>query len=230
MSVHADRDTARGESEGGPSRALVTGYTIVLPAGWRRIPARAGTDKAIKGILDEVFGKLSKDLPRDKVMPHRRELERRLAKMIRQARQKAAIDLYLPIEYIHGMPVPASFIVSQGALSGAGPGDPTQVVAYLAAQSDDASPITVDGAVGVRSERATGPDPATEIDVGSRRADYVLAVPGAPDSWLMIAFSTLGSGDPDGPYARILVELFDAMMTTFRWTRADGAVASAAGI
>jgi hypothetical protein len=34
----------------------------------------------------------------------------------------------------------------------------------------------------------------------------------------MAVFSTLGSGDPDGEYAKILVELFDAMMSTFRWS------------
>jgi hypothetical protein len=37
---------------------------------------------------------------------------------------------------------------------------------------------------------------------------------------VVVAFSTLGGGDPDDQYAKILVELFDAIMSTFRWCRA----------
>jgi hypothetical protein len=31
-------------------------------------------------------------------------------------------------------------------------------------------------------------------------------------------FSTLGDGDPAGEYASLLADLFDAIMSTFRWT------------
>src|SRR5260370_14377979 len=90
--VHSDPDTRSSESTEGssPERVAVTGYTIVLPGGWRRIPARDGTDKAIKGILDEVIGRVSRDLPRDKVTPVRLELQRRLSHMIKKARLKGA--------------------------------------------------------------------------------------------------------------------------------------------
>jgi hypothetical protein len=57
------------------------------------------------------------------------------------------------------------------------------------------------------------------VEHGSRRVDYVLPVPADPDRWVVVSFSTLGSGDPNGELARLLVELFDAMMTTFRWRR-----------
>jgi hypothetical protein len=35
---------------------------------------------------------------------------------------------------------------------------------------------------------------------------------------MVITFSTLGHGDPAGEYAGLLAELFDAIMSTFRWT------------
>jgi hypothetical protein len=197
-----------------------TGYTLVLPAGWRRIPARHGTDQAIRDILDEVFGRLSKNLPRDKVYPYRAEFERRLTGMVAEARKKAALDLYLPVENIHGTPVPASFIVSQGPLGGAESLEPAHILAYLASERENASTVDVDGAMGVRMEQTAPPDEAQEFKVGSRRVDYVLSVPGVANQWLIVAFSTVGSGDPDGEFARVLVELFDAMMSTFRWTRA----------
>ena len=51
----------------------------------------------------------------------------------------------------------------------------------------------------------------------SRRVEYTVAVPGTGERWLIVVFSTLGDGDPAGGFADLLVELFDAMMTTFRW-------------
>jgi hypothetical protein len=35
---------------------------------------------------------------------------------------------------------------------------------------------------------------------------------------MIITFSTLGDGDPAGEYARLLAELFDAILSTLRWT------------
>jgi len=60
-----------------------------------------------------------------------------------------------------------------------------------------------------------GPDADAEIPFESRRVDYAVAVPGRTGQWLMAVFSTLGNGDPDGEYARILTEFFDAIMSTF---------------
>jgi hypothetical protein len=218
--MQSDPETVSGAATGvpPPAEVPVTGYTIVLPGGWRRLPVRAGTDKAIKDILDEAFRRVPKGLPRDKVMPYRREFERRLSDMVRKARQKGGVDLYLPVQHVHGMAVPASFVVSQGSLGSAKYAEPAEIIACLGAEGENATQVTVDGAVGVRTERIAAPDPAQEITVGSRRVDYVLAMPGDPDSWLVVAFSTPGDGDPAGEFAGILVELFDAMMSTFRWT------------
>ena len=44
-----------------------------------------------------------------------------------------------------------------------------------------------------------------------------MPIPGEGGRWLLFAFSTLGAGDPDDQVARMLVQLFDAMMSTFRW-------------
>jgi hypothetical protein len=34
---------------------------------------------------------------------------------------------------------------------------------------------------------------------------------------LTVSFSTVGDGDPERAPARLFVELFDAIMSTFRW-------------
>jgi hypothetical protein len=173
---------------------------------------------AITDILDEVFDRLPRNLPPERIMPYRMELERRLSGMVRQARSHGALDLYLPVEYVHGVAVPASFIVSRGMPRGGELLDASQIVASMAAGSADASPATVDGVTGVRLERIAEPDPAHGLAAASRRVDYVLPVPGMPGDWLIIAFSTLGDGRPEGPFTRLLVELFDAIVSTFRWT------------
>ena len=193
------------------------GYTLVLPPGWERIPARQGADDAIKAILDVKFSELPPDLPRDELAPYRAEIEGRLRRAAAQARKNGAIDLYLPVQLRGGLPVPASFVVSEGAIPTSSEAEPEQIVSYLVAESADGAPVTVDGVTGARSEQAAGPDPDQGIDYGSRRVDYVLPIPGAGGRWLLFAFSTLGAGDPGDQVARMLVQLFDAMMSTFRW-------------
>lgn len=215
-------DPAAGPAAGRGRPAA--GYAIVLPPGWRGIPVRHGTAEAIKKILDEVFGRLGKGQSRDALVRHRIELERRLTAMADRAREKSGIDLYLPVEYVHGTAVPASFVISAGTdgaagpADPAGPGDPAEVVAFLLSGQNGAREVAVDGAIGVRTEHVVGPDADAGIPVGSRRVDYAVAMPGRLGQWLIAVFSTLGNGDPDGEYARILVDLFDAMMSTFRWT------------
>jgi hypothetical protein len=210
-----------------PRTIPAVGYTLVLPPGWRHIPLRRGTDAAVREILDEVFGRLPRELSRDKTGPFRRELERQLGKAAARARNNSAMELYLPVEPMHGAPVAASFVVSEVSFGSAEVVDPALIVSHLASGSRDTRPVMVDGAMGVRIERIAAPDPAAGIEHGSRRVDYVVSVPEDPDRWLAVAFSTLGGGDPGDQYAKLLAELFDAIMSTFRWSREEADSAQA---
>ena len=232
------------------------GYTIVLPPGWRRIPLRQGpeeTEKAARAAVSASLRALPRAVPRDRLAAFRAESEGRLRTMAAQVRKQGGVDLYLPVESMRGIPVSASFVVSEGSLGGAGaaPADPAQVVTYLAAERGDGTrtQATVDGAMALRVEHVAGPDPAADVQATTRRVDYIVSMPGEPDRWLIVAFSTLDqSGQiPDGPgtqgtqgthngaapdaaddgpgnagpgdqLAHLLVQLFDAMMATFRWT------------
>lgn len=158
----------------------VGGYRLVLPPGWGRIPLRAGTEDAIRGIVGAAF-----DGSRgDAVVRLRVRLEGRLRELAARARQDGAgIDLYLPVRPRGGAaPWPASFVVSELAVEG-------------------------------RRERR-------DYIVGeARRVDYVLPLPDAPGRCLAVAFSTpVSVAEP--PLAELLVELFDAVMGTFRWDEA----------
>lgn len=205
--------------------APVIGYTLVLPTGWRRIPIQHGTKAAIRGIADEVIRRFSKGASRDSMTPYRIEIERRLSDMAKRARSTGGVDLYLPIEYTHGVTITASFVVSQVALpvpsresAEQETADSAQVVAYLTSEGN-ASPVTVAGVAAARTESTAPPDPAEEIPFGSRRVDYMIPMPGHTTQWLVAAFSTIGDGDPEGEFAKLMVELFDAIMLTFSWSR-----------
>ena len=215
----------RGE-RGAATETPVTGYSLVLPTAWRRIPIQHGTRAAIRGIVDEVMRRYPKDLPRDKMTPYRIELERRLSDLARRARSTGGVDLYLPIEYVHGVTITASFVVSRVTLpvpelesAEQVAVDSAQLVAYLTSEEGNASPVSVAGVNAARTESVAPPDPAEQVPFGSRRVDYVIPLPGHPTWWMLAAFSTIGDGDPAGQFAKLLVELFDAIMLTFRWAR-----------
>jgi hypothetical protein len=215
VNAGSTRDAQRPAPDAAQSGVPI-GYTLVLPPAWRRIPVRHGTGKAIKKILDDAFGRLPKQASTATVMPWRKEIEQRLGAAAKQARRSGGLDLYLPVTTMHGSVIPASFIVSEGSLGSVERVDPAEIIAYMCAGSDKYRPVTVDEAIGLRFEHTARPDPP-RLQHGSRRVDYTLSVPGEPDRWLVVAFSTLGGGDPDDQYARLLVELFDAIMSTFRW-------------
>ena len=92
-------------------------------------------------------------------------------------------------------------------------------MAQLAAGLHEARPVSIDGAAGVRLERPAGPGLAFPVACGSLLVTYMLPVPGVPGDWLIVAFSVLDADGTAGRFARLLAEMFDAVMTTFRWAR-----------
>ena len=217
----ARNEAPRASQARGASR-VPAGYSLVLPPGWSRIPVQRGARAAVKKIVEDAFARRSPHVPPDKLVPLRLDLERKLAAMISQARERGGVDLYLPLEPRRGIPIAASFVVSQFDL-GAVPDQPAEikagaVITHLASLDGDSVITTVGESMAVRTERIADPEPDEEIEERSRRVDYVVAAPGDPARWLAVAFSTLGGGDPEDDLASALVQLFDAVMSTFRWT------------
>ncbi|WP_409059059.1 hypothetical protein [Streptomyces sp. SYP-A7185] len=195
------------------------GYTLIIPPGWTRIPLKEGTEEAVKEIVDEAAERISGDLPRDKVAKARLELYRRLNTSVNDARRRGGVDLYLPVEPMHGILVAASIIVAKVAPALRDGVDRQDVLAQLLTDSADAESVEVAGSAAVRKERTVDADPEKGAEAPSKHVDYVVQVPstGADSGWVVISFSTIGDGDPAGDLAEVLVELFDAIMTTFRW-------------
>jgi hypothetical protein len=210
--------SARASQDHPPGR-VPAGYMLMLPPGWHRIPVQRGARAAVKKIVEDAFARRSPAVSPDQLVPLRLDLERRLSAMISQARERGGVDLYLPLEPRRGVPIAASFVVSQFAIGGGPdqPADADAVLAHLASLDASATVTTVDEAMAIRTERVADADPAQGVDERSRRVDYVVGMPGDPARWLAVAFSTLGGGDPDDKLALALAQLFDAMMSTFRW-------------
>jgi hypothetical protein len=207
-------------SKAPPAPGRVTGYTVVLPPGWCRIPVRHGSEKAIRAVVREALKSVPRSVPRDRIAPYRVELESRLRTMVTGARGQGGVDLYLPAGPVHGIPVSASFLVSEGVLGPSGEDvDPVRVVTYLATEDGAGAPVTVDGAAAVRAEHTAPAEPGAEVETGSRRVDYMIPVPGGGNRWMIVTFAAMGGGDPEDKLSGVLVQLFDAIMSTFRWSR-----------
>ncbi|MFJ8086340.1 hypothetical protein ACIQ6Y_38000 [Streptomyces sp. NPDC096205] len=180
--------------------------------------------------MTSAFARVPADVPRDKLARLRLELERRLRAAVADARKAEALELYLPMRLAGEVNLGASIIVSQArvpapVVSGVSAGDlsdPADVAVQLMADGEAAdaevSSGEVDGALAVRRERVMSAAPEQGVELASRRVDYFVSVPGDPGRWFVAAFSTIGAGDPRDDLADALVEWFDALMTTFRWS------------
>ncbi|WP_432099507.1 hypothetical protein [Streptomyces sp. WAC 04229] len=201
-----------------PSQAGSTiGYTLIIPPGWTKIPLREGTAEVVKEICDDAARRIAHEVPKDKLIEARLEIYRRLSNVVKDAQRRDGLDLYIPVEPLHGHIAPASFIVAKIGAQLKGGVSRQDVMTRLVADFDFTEPTQVHETVGVRGERIVPANPEKEIEFPSRHVDYVLPIPNSEADWIVVSFSTLGDGDLEGDYSTLLVELFDSLMTTFRW-------------
>ena len=190
-------------------------YTLVLPPGWIRVSLTGTVQQAVKDLTDRMF----RNIPRDDALDERRAVADLLGDMVRRAKAGNGLDLYVPVEKIHGRTIAASFVV--GGVMLPDEVDGMESLAILGDLAKGGKPVEVDREIGVRTERVQTADLGQDrnVDVDSRRVDYMFPVPADGRRWLVVTFSTPGAGAPDDQVANALVQLFDAMMTTFRWRR-----------
>jgi len=196
------------------------GFTIVLPPGWARIPVGKGSREVISAILDRTFAGVQD--PRAAGL--RRQLHTALTRQVRAAAAQSGAELYLPVERVHGVTVPASVVVSMPRLD---PGeDPADVLLAVVARRPCAEVVEIGGAPAVRTldvRAAAGPVGVGEDGAPARRQlTYYLAdagaVPGASPRYAIVSAGILeDAGEGGGVVADAVTELVDAMLTTFRW-------------
>ncbi len=198
-------------------------YELILPPGWVRIPLREGTKEALEKILFSHMGQVPEGIPRDDAMRFRLDMRRQLEKQARAARRNGGLDLYLPVLPRGGIFLMASFIVAEMPLGHHHAIPPQAVIDQLAnedVRGGIATKVDVAGAAAVRRAynstlcEETSSTAAEQAPLPTRRVDYVIPVPGNPGHWISINFSTPG----DGELTDVLVELFDAVVSTFKWS------------
>jgi hypothetical protein len=201
-----------------PEGGAASGYSLVLPRGWVRVPLREGTGEALEEKVFRGVEKVPAGVPRDEGMAYRLYVRRRVEKLVVAARRAGGLDLYVPVGVRPGGSIAASFVVGEVAARGSAP--PEAVVARLAGEAGEVRGVA--DTVAARWEYVRGPSPEdAEADTASRHVDYVLPVPGDEGGrWLAVSFSTAGDGDPGSAFTRALADLFDAVMTTFQWSHA----------
>ncbi len=191
------------------------GYSLVLPPGWVRVPVGGETGKALDEAIERA---LPADLPRDEAAPLKVKIKGRLLVAASEAGDTGALDMYLPIQGMHGIAIPASFLVSEIPVQ---PGKEAEEAKRTFA-AEGGTAVTVDGEQAIRLDDLVEPDTLmTDVDVPARRITYLVPTPGKA-RWLVVSFGTVGDGNPEGDFAGVLVDLFDAIMTTFRWSDAAG--------
>lgn len=196
-----------------------TGFNIVPPPGWDAIPLKQGTREAIQRIVRKAVSQLPVGFAKDDIPKARLLLSKELKHAVRQARKSRGLTLYLPVERMHGLLIPASFVASEPLGAPAEGVDPDAVLLDLARGNADASARELDGTPAVRTVRKMPAAPDRGVDLPSWQVQYTVPIPhSTPAQWLTFSFSTLVAADMDIEFTETLVELFDAVMTTFRWS------------
>ncbi|MDN3478581.1 hypothetical protein [Curtobacterium sp. APC 4022] len=224
--------------------APISSFLMVVPPGWARLPAREEDRQVLAATVREVIARALPDsLPRDRAEPLRQEMQKRLMSTVVEAGDNGATAVYLPVQPVDGFTPPVSIIESE--VDDESDQAPEEVIAELLADAlpdrhdqQDPGLRQVDGGIAARTEtqlrRAVPDEVAGELPaVDDRQVVYTIPVPHRPGRWVVMSFSAISAPrdqDPTGPGAETpdigtderitdaLVMLFDAMMTTFRWT------------
>ncbi|MFJ4558934.1 hypothetical protein ACIP4Q_22975 [Streptomyces massasporeus] len=204
-------------------RRAPNGFNLVQPPGWDVVPLHTGTAEAMDHIVRKAVAQLPVGFPKDDIPKARLKLIKEMKKVVRRARAKGGMTLYLPTERLHGVALPVSIVASEPIeIPRVRPNSgPEAVLAALASEIPGAELRELDDTAALRSERDVPADAAQGVDVAHRRVEYFVPIPdSAPDRYITFSFSALIAPGSDPAFYDTLVELFDAVMSTFRWSYA----------
>ena len=192
-------------------KAGPVGWSLLLPPEWWHIPLDERRHQSIKALLDRRLA----SLPRDRVATLRRELERELTRLAERAVANDAVEMYLNVDLMRGLPVAASCLVTVVTV-GFGTAMPaTELAALMGDQpGDEVGVLEVAGAPAARVRRREPVSEADGLSTGElavTRLQVYVPVPNTTEM-LLLSFST-----PMDPIADAMVTLFDAIAGSLRW-------------
>jgi hypothetical protein len=187
------------------------GWSLLLPPGWWHIPLDERRGQSVKALLDRQLA----SLPRDRVAMLRRELEGELTRLVERAIANGAVEMYLNVDLMRGLPVAASCLATVVPMRVSTALPAAELTALMGDQpGDEVGVLEVAGAPAARVRRR---EPVTDTDGLSTgelpvtRLQVYVPVPNTPEM-LLLSFST-----PLDPIADAMVSLFDAIAGSLRW-------------
>jgi len=195
-------------------RAEPVGWSLLLPPGWWHVPLDERRGQSVTALLDRQLA----SLPRDRIATLRRELDGELTWLVERAVANDAVEMYLNVDLMHGLPVAASCLVTVVPI-GLGTALPaTEVAALMGDQpGDEVGVLEVAGAPAARVRRReplTDGEGLSTGELAVTRLQVYVPVPKTTEM-LLLSFST-----PIDPIADAMVALFDAIAGSLRWTQA----------
>lgn len=198
-------------ANGVDGRTGPVGWSLLLPPGWWHVPLDERRHQSITALLDRQLA----SLPRDRVATLRRELEGELTRHIERAVESGAVEMYLNVDLVRGLPVAASCLVTVVPV-GFGPAlAATELAALMGDQAGDE--VGVLEVAGVPAARVRRREPVIDADglstgeLAVTRLQVYVPVPNTTEM-LLLSFST-----PIDPIADAMVALFDAIAGSLRW-------------
>ena len=199
----------------------MSAYSIVDIPGWENLSLNTADRVELeRRIEDLAAASVPDEVPRDTATPFRQEVKKHLTRLVDQARAGGAGLICLPTQRMGDLAVPASYTVSEWRDSDGDEVAPSVLLKSLAESSSaEVSLVDVDGQPALREEDIEEADPEADplATHAGRRVTYTVSAPDDPRAWVVFSFVTLGDGDPNGALADLLVDLFDAQLTTLRW-------------
>jgi hypothetical protein len=218
-------------------------YSVTVPPGWARLEIDGDVDAQVRPLVDH----LTAPVPRDSAPAVRHHVEQQLRSIVADARRRGAVDLLVPVERVEGLTIPASVMATVVdvpeagashedvlvAMVARGAGEPVAVGDAVAVRSVTRRDVTAQlGAEVSRTERVleeagapAGPlatvadDAEPAAGAVSRHVRYLLGIPGRPRQFLALTLAVLEpADDPEAELGDALTELFDAVVSTLRWS------------
>ncbi|MFE7506892.1 hypothetical protein [Promicromonospora sp. NPDC057488] len=210
--------------ETGPADGKPTDkWAFLLPAGWARFPTGDGRGHQLDDAVDQVVARTFPDpfpdpAARADADSHRKVLRDSLREAFGAAGTGA---VYLPTATMAGMAIPASIVETE--LFGVVGQSPVEVAASILGDAhEESSSVELDGRPGVRLASTVGEVAWADGRpvAGTRQVTYVVSRDEAAGDWLVLSFGAVWDTPGTERLAGVLVEFFDAVMATFRWTGA----------
>ena len=149
-------------------------------------------------------------------------MRRELTDQLRASREYGAVDFSFPAHDLDGVTLNASFVVSAVTPDARmGAEDTPAVLADLVREG--AVPVAIGDTEWARRESIVESEGSQLVESGlrARKVAYTTAIPGDERRWAMVVATVIGDGNPDSDHTHLVVELFDAVMTTWRWHGLD---------